>query len=110
MKELTELLPGNSLKNHENQPKVAANIGEQMAAGETGIVGVMIESNLLPGSQKVPADGPAGLTRGVSITDACISWDATEEVLRGLAAAVRKRREVLGGGAAKHHGGQNGVS
>ena len=84
---------GNSQKNHNNQPKVARAIGEQLAAGETGIVGVMIESNLQAGSQKVPAGGAAALQRGVSITDACIGWDDTEAVLRDLAAAVRQRRQ-----------------
>ena len=84
---------GNSLKNHENQPKVARVVAEQLAAGETGIVGVMIESNLHAGSQKVPPEGPAGLKKGISITDACIDWATTEEVLKGLAEGVRARRE-----------------
>ena len=74
---------------------MAACIGEQLAAGETGIVGVMIESNLREGKQAVPAGGPAALQRGVSITDACVGWDATVEVLRGLAAAVRHRRKAV---------------
>jgi len=87
---------GNSLKNHLNQPKVASTISEQLSAGETSIVGVMIESNIGAGSQKVPAEGPSGLQKGVSITDACIDWDMTVDVLEGLAEAVRKRREVRG--------------
>ena len=86
--------PGNSLKNHANQPKVATAIAEQLAAGEAGIVGVMIESNLHAGSQKVPAEGPSGLKRGVSITDACIDWETTVEVLEGLAEGVRARRKA----------------
>jgi len=44
----------------------------------------------------VPKEGKAGLKYGVSITDACIGWDTTEEVLELLAKAVRKRRELLG--------------
>ena len=48
------------------------------------------------GAQKVPMEGKAGLKYGVSITDACIGWNTTEEVLETLAKAVRKRREVLG--------------
>jgi 3-deoxy-7-phosphoheptulonate synthase len=87
---------GNSLKNHKNQPKVAKVIGEQLEAGEDGIMGVMIESNINEGAQKVPAEGKSGLKYGVSITDACIGWEDTEEVLAGLAAAVKKRREKLG--------------
>ncbi|KAL8987519.1 MAG: hypothetical protein Q9169_008691, partial [Polycauliona sp. 2 TL-2023] len=83
---------GNSQKNHRNQPLVAQTIASQIRAGETAIVGVMIESNIHEGSQKVPAEGPAGLKKGISITDACIGWDTTIEVLEGLAEAVRVRR------------------
>ena len=52
----------------------------------------MLESNLVEGSQKVPPEGPSGLKRGVSITDACIGWETTVDVLEELAAAVRERR------------------
>jgi 3-deoxy-7-phosphoheptulonate synthase len=62
----------------------------------------MIESNIHEGNQKVPAEGPAGLKKGVSITDACIDWDTTVAVLHDLAAAVRQRREAL------QKNGQNG--
>ncbi|KZF22885.1 phospho-2-dehydro-3-deoxyheptonate aldolase, tyrosine-inhibited [Xylona heveae TC161] len=85
---------GNSSKNHRNQPLVAKDIGDQIRAGEDGIVGIMIESNLEEGNQKVPAEGPSGLKKGVSITDACIGWDTTVEVLEQLAQAVRERREL----------------
>jgi 3-deoxy-7-phosphoheptulonate synthase len=84
---------GNSNKDHRNQPKVAAVVAEQLRAGEQGIIGVMIESNINEGSQKVPPEGPSGLKKGVSITDACINWESTEEVLKDLAAAVRERRQ-----------------
>lgn len=87
--------PGNSNKDHRNQPKVAAAVGEQLRAGESSIIGVMIESNINEGNQKVPAEGPSGLKKGVSITDACIDWESTVDVLEGLAAAVRDRRKVL---------------
>ncbi|KAI9887952.1 MAG: 3-deoxy-7-phosphoheptulonate synthase [Watsoniomyces obsoletus] len=96
---------GNSNKDHRNQPLVAQVIGDQLRAGETGIVGVMIESNLNEGSQKVPPEGPSGLKKGVSITDACIGWDTTVEVLQGLADAVRQRRALqatAGNGANGH--------
>jgi 3-deoxy-7-phosphoheptulonate synthase len=53
----------------------------------------MIESNINEGNQKVPADGPSGLKKGVSITDACISWESTVDVLEDLASAVRNRRK-----------------
>jgi 3-deoxy-7-phosphoheptulonate synthase len=88
---------GNSNKDHRNQPKVARVVGEQLRAGEKSIIGVMIESNIGEGNQKVPAQGPAGLKKGVSITDACIDWDTTTEVLEGLADAVRARRKLQNG-------------
>lgn len=84
---------GNSLKDHKNQPKVAEVIAEQLRNGEEAIVGVMIESNINEGNQKVPAEGPAGLKKGVSITDACVDWDTTVSVLENLADAVRARRQ-----------------
>lgn len=87
-----DLKIGNSNKNHRNQPLVAKVIGEQLRAGEDGIVGVMIESNLHEGNQKVPPEGPSGLKKGVSITDACIDWETTVDVLENLADAVRERR------------------
>ncbi|KAI0535249.1 3-deoxy-7-phosphoheptulonate synthase [Xylaria digitata] len=87
---------GNSNKDHRNQPKVAKVIGDQLREGEKAIVGVMIESNINEGNQKVPAEGPAALKKGVSITDACIDWDSTVTVLEDLAAAVRARREKNG--------------
>ncbi|KAJ4327499.1 3-deoxy-7-phosphoheptulonate synthase [Fusarium piperis] len=85
---------GNSQKNHKNQPKVAKVVGDQLREGETSIVGVMIESNIGEGNQKVPAEGPGALERGVSITDACINWEDTVIVLEDLADAVRTRRSV----------------
>lgn len=68
-------------------------IGDQLREGEKSIIGVMIESNINEGNQKVPAEGPAALKKGVSITDACIDWDTTIAVLEDLAEAVRERRE-----------------
>lgn len=85
---------GNSLKDHKNQPKVAAVLAEQIEKGEAGIMGVMIESNINEGNQKVPKEGKAGLKYGVSITDACIGWEDTISVLDTLANAVKKRREA----------------
>lgn len=57
----------------------------------------MIESNINEGNQKVPAEGPSALKKGVSITDACIDWETTVDVLEDLAAAVRDRRELTAG-------------
>ena len=87
---------GNSNKDHRNQPLVAKSIADQIRAGETGIIGVMIESNINEGNQKVPAEGPSALKKGVSITDACIDWETTVTVLEDLAAAIRARRERKG--------------
>lgn len=84
---------GNSNKDHRNQPGVAKVVGEQLRAGEKSIIGVMIESNINEGNQKVPAEGPAALKKGVSITDACINWEATVTTLKDLAEAVRARRK-----------------
>jgi 3-deoxy-7-phosphoheptulonate synthase len=80
----------NSSKQHEKQIEVSADVGTQMAKGDERIFGVMIESHLNGGRQDL-TPGKA-LDYGVSITDACISWDATEKVLHQLAADVQKRR------------------
>jgi 3-deoxy-7-phosphoheptulonate synthase len=71
----------NSNKKHENQLAVWHSILDQRRRPECPVVGVMIESNLLPGRQDVPAD-KRSLTYGQSITDACIGWDETEAILR----------------------------
>ena len=83
---------GNSGKDHRRQPAVAADLARQVGAGETGIIGVMLESFLLAGRQE-PGD-PAGLAYGQSVTDACLDFDTTADVLRGLADAVRRRRRI----------------
>ncbi len=83
---------GNSTKDYRRQPLVTQAIAEQVAAGEPGIIGVMIESFLVDGRQDL-AD-PTHLTFGQSVTDSCIGWATTEPVLRDLAAAVRARRSL----------------
>lgn len=80
---------GNSGKDHERQAVVAREIAAQIAAGQDGIAGVMLESFLVAGRQDID-DRP--LTYGQSVTDACMSWDTTETLLGELAAAVRARR------------------
>jgi 3-deoxy-7-phosphoheptulonate synthase len=82
---------------HDNSGKVparqvvaAGEIGEQIAAGNEAIVGIMLESFIVEGSQS--SDGDGELTYGQSITDACIAWEDTVTVLDGLAKAVRERR------------------
>jgi 3-deoxy-7-phosphoheptulonate synthase len=81
---------GNSNKDHRRQPDVAAAIAEQVAAGRSGLIGVMLESFLVAGRQEL--GDPASLVYGQSITDACMDIETTSGVLRELAAAVRLRR------------------
>lgn len=83
---------GNSSKDPTRQPLVAREIAEQVAAGSPHIAGVMIESHLVEGRQ-IHAPGRP-LVYGQSITDACISWEATVPVLEELALAVRQRRRA----------------
>jgi 3-deoxy-7-phosphoheptulonate synthase len=84
---------GNSGKDHRRQPAVAAALAGQVAGGEHGIVGVMLESFLKAGRQQ-PGE-PASLVYGQSVTDACMDVDTTAGVLGDLAAAVRHRRTTL---------------
>ena len=83
---------GNSGKDYRRQPLVAAALAEQLAAGEPGLSGVMLESFLAEGRQEPGV--PATLTYGQSVTDGCMDIDSTAAVLRNLAAAVRTRRIV----------------
>jgi len=78
----------NSNKDHNLQPLVAENVANQIAEGNQSIIGVMIESNLVAGNQQIPAN-LSDLTYGQSVTDACISWDETEQLLRSMRAKVK---------------------
>ncbi len=80
----------NSGKDHARQPGVVADLATQVAGGNEAIVGVMLESFLAAGNQKLVPGG--SLTYGQSITDGCMAWDTTEAALEQLAAAVRGRR------------------
>lgn len=80
----------NSRKLPHRQSYVCRDICHQIADGDKRITGIMLESNLLEGNQKLSADET--LTRGLSITDACISWDHTVPLLDQLAQAVQHRR------------------
>ena len=75
---------GNSEKDHRNQPKVLENICEQLRQGDKTITGVMIESHFNEGRQDVPAEGPQGLKYGISITDACVDFETTLNMLSDL--------------------------
>jgi 3-deoxy-7-phosphoheptulonate synthase len=80
----------NSRKDYLRQIEVAHELGQQIAAGDKRIFGIMIESHLHAGRQELQ---PGVLLQpGVSITDACIGWEQTEQVLRDLARAARARR------------------
>ncbi|RKO85103.1 3-deoxy-7-phosphoheptulonate synthase [Blyttiomyces helicus] len=90
---------GNSSKDHNRQKLVVEDIVAQLRGPASdldstanNIAGVMIESHINAGRQNVPAEGPAGLKYGVSITDACMSWQDTIVVLDLLRAGVQARR------------------
>jgi 3-deoxy-7-phosphoheptulonate synthase len=80
----------NSRKRHEKQISIAHDIAGQIARGDRRIIGAMIESNLVAGSQDIRPDRE--LTYGQSVTDACISWEESVPLLHVLADAVRARR------------------
>ena len=80
----------NSSKQYQKQMEVGADVARQLAAGERRIAGVMIESHINPGRQDLLPGKP--LEYGVSITDACLGWADTVQLLDTLADGVRKRR------------------
>ena len=84
----------NSSKQHERQIDVARDVAAQLLSGTDCIFGVMVESHLVSGAQKFNAgkDDPARLEYGQSITDACLGWDNSLEVLELLHSAVKARR------------------
>ena len=84
---------GNSSKDYRRQPVVARTIAEQVANGETGIIGVLLESFIADGRQDLV--DRESLVYGQSITDECMGWDMTVPVLRELSSAVRARRPLL---------------
>ncbi|GAA4898608.1 3-deoxy-D-arabinoheptulosonate-7-phosphate synthase [Stackebrandtia albiflava] len=84
---------GNSRKDHRRQPEAAESVAAQVADGQAGIAGVMLESFLHEGNQPHSSTPRPGL----SVTDACLSLEQTAPVLAGLAAAVRHRRHSAAG-------------
>jgi 3-deoxy-7-phosphoheptulonate synthase len=87
---MIDLSHDNSGKQPERQPAVAAEVAAEIAAGSASIVGTMLESFLVDGRQDLRPG--AELTYGQSITDGCLGWETTVDVLDGLARAVRDRR------------------
>jgi 3-deoxy-7-phosphoheptulonate synthase len=82
---------GNSNKDYQKQPEVLENVVQQIVDGNKSISGVMIESNLEAGNQKIASDLNQ-LKYGVSITDACIDWATTEKVLVAAHARLQKKK------------------
>jgi len=83
---------GNSEKDYRRQPIVAREVASQIAQGEAGIIGLMMESFLIEGRQDLK--DARTLVYGQSITDGCMSWETTRPVLEDLAAAARQRRHA----------------
>ena len=83
----------NSSKQHEKQLDVARNVAAQVTAGSSSVLGVMVESHLQAGAQKFSPgkDDAAQLEYGKSITDACLGWSHSLELLEQLSQAVRAR-------------------
>lgn len=73
----------NSQKDYTKQPGIVDNIAAQLIEGNTSICGIMLESNINAGKQRIPGNLKE-LTYGVSVTDACMDWKTTEDVLRKL--------------------------
>jgi 3-deoxy-7-phosphoheptulonate synthase len=84
----------NAHKDHNRQPIVLEEVAAQLLAGSKHLLGVMIESHLVAGSQSLPAD-PSQLVYGQSITDACVDFETTAQMLRKLAQSVRDSTGVL---------------
>ena len=78
----------NSNKNHELQPLVVDNVTHQILDGNKSIIGIMVESNLKAGNQKINKDR-SQMEYGISVTDKCIDWDTTEKLLLNMAEQLR---------------------
>jgi 3-deoxy-7-phosphoheptulonate synthase len=85
----------NSAKQYQRQAEVMRDVGSQVASGNRCIFGVMVESHLVEGAQMFSPgkDDPAALAYGQSITDACLGWEPSTQVLDSLAQSVRARRQ-----------------
>jgi 3-deoxy-7-phosphoheptulonate synthase len=80
----------NSYKKPDLQPLVMSDVVQQIRHGNRSLVGVMIESNIVGGNQPIPED-LSKLTYGCSVTDSCIGWEETEELLRSAHADLLQR-------------------
>lgn len=86
---------GNSRKDYRRQKRVLRNVIDQIVWGNDKIKGFMLESNLYEGSQKIP-ENKSELKYGVSVTDACIGWQETEQILRNAARMIDRASEAGG--------------
>ena len=84
----------NSQKDYRRQAEVLGSVADQLRGGSQHLMGVMIESHLVEGNQKLTAD-LSQLTYGQSVTDACISLETTEQLLVDLAKAVDEQRSAV---------------
>jgi 3-deoxy-7-phosphoheptulonate synthase len=82
----------NASKDYRKQVEVARDVAGQIGKGERRIVGLMVESHLVEGRQELDAGKP--LVFGQSITDACLGWESSVELLEMLAGAVKRRRTL----------------
>jgi len=87
---------GNSGKDYRNQPNVCRNICQQLENGNTSIMGMMMESNIHEGNQKLIFGQSDKLKCGISITDSCMNFETTEKIVMELAEAVEIRRMQAG--------------
>lgn len=81
----------NSWKKPEYQPLVMKDVIHQIREGNQSVVGLMIESNIVAGNQPIPAD-LSQMKYGCSVTDACVGWETTEEMIRNAAAVLREAK------------------
>ncbi len=90
---LVDCSHGNSSKDHTKQAGAFKDVIKQRVAGNTDLIGCMLESNIIPENQKL-GDDRSQLKYGVSITDACIGWEETEELLTWAYDAVAEGIKV----------------
>ena len=86
---MVDMSHANSQKDHRRQLQVCEDLCRQLADGESRILGVMIESNLVEGNQKIGV--PSDLVYGQSVTDACLGWEDSLDCLAQLADANAHR-------------------
>ena len=84
----------NSNKDHTQQKKVFRSVMKQRVGGNKDIVGLMLESHLFPGNQKLDESDPSKLQYGVSVTDSCIGWEETEDLLTKAYTALSTSQKV----------------